>query len=507
MRRFAALVVGASLLALPACGQKTDEASRAAGITPVTALGFASVNLDPSIEQKRNLLGIVRRFPDAREEVRGEFDEARDDLIAELIEDTGLDFERDVKPWLGNEVAVAVLPPADGPEPVVVALVETSDEAGAKAAIDKAAASDEFSGSYQVVGDFVVIADEEDDTAEQAALARIAAQADKDDGGLAEADAFTRVVDRLAGDRLFLAWVDLEQALALADDLGGGELDILDRFGDQASAVAVDLHAEASAIVLQGVADGAGEGNGATAELTRSLPAGTLAALTLFNVGQGITDGIRAFTGEAEGGNFLGELEEETGLDLENDILSWMKGELVVVTGAVPEARSFPDSALVVEPSDRARAEEGVEKIRRVLAEQGFELEERQVAGATAYVAPEPLSDGVQPAMALFADRFVLASNPAYLEQLAEDASPDLGGTDAYRSVLGDSAPENTTMQFVALLDPIREALERFLLTDDEDRASYEEEVKPNLEPLAAFGIVATQEGGFNRVELKLTFD
>ena len=504
MRRLAAVLVGASLLALPACGQKTDETTRAAGITPVTAIGFLSLNLDPAIEQKRNLLSIARRFPDARDEVQGEFDEARDGLIAELLEDTGLDFQRDVEPWLGKEVAVAVLPAAGGDEPLAVAMVETDDEAQARAAIDKATGAGEFEGAYQVIDDFVVVTDAEDLAAEQAALAEISGQADKDDGGLAEADEFTEVVDELAGDRLLLAWVDMKEALAVAGELG---IDGIERFTGEATTLALDVHAESAAVVLQGVAAASGEGNGEAPELTRSLPAGTLAALTLFNVGTGVTEGIRAFTGEGGGGDFLADFEDATGINLETDILSWMRGELVLVGGAIPEGQQFPDTALVVEPSDGAAARDGVAKVRQALADQGFELEEHDVAGTTAYVAPEPFTEGVQPAMALREDRFVLASSAGYLDQLLADGAPRLADTDAYESVLGDDSGENTTMQFVALLDPIREALENLLLADDEDRATYEADVKPNLEPLAAFGIVARQDGRFNKVALKLTFD
>ena len=38
-----------ALTVLPACGQKTDESARAAGVLPSNALGYVSVNLEPSI--------------------------------------------------------------------------------------------------------------------------------------------------------------------------------------------------------------------------------------------------------------------------------------------------------------------------------------------------------------------------------------------------------------------------------------------------------------------------
>lgn len=506
MRRLATLAVAVSVLVLPACGGKTDETSRAAGITPIDALALLSLNLDPSIEQKRNLLNIVRRFPDAREKAKGEFEDARDTLIAEMLEDTGLEYENDVKPWLGNEVAVAVLPPAEGAAPLVVAMVETDDDGEARSALDKAIASGKFGGVYRLIDDFVVISDQDNEADDQRALDLVAAQANKDDGGLAKSKPFTEVVDELAGDRLILGWVDVKDSLQLVEQFGELRgLDFVNRFGGDASTMALDLHAEGGAVVFQGVATTTQATKGNAAKLTRSLPETTLAALTLFNVGEGLAEGLQAVTGMGAG-DFLGEIESQTGLDLEGDILSWMQGELVLVAGDVPSGQQFPDFALVVQPSDRAKAEAGVEKIRQALARQGFELEEREVAGAKAYVVPEPFTDGVQPAMALFPDRFVLATRAEYLEELAKARSPGLAQTDAYESVIDGEGSDDTTMQFVALIDPIREAIER-AEQDDPDRSEYEADVKPNLEPLSAFGIVARTERGFARVEMKLTFD
>lgn len=504
MRRIAATVVGAALLVLPACGGKTDEGKRAAGITPASAVAFVSVNLDPSVEQKRNLLSIVRRFPDARDKVQGEFEEARDGLLADMLEDTGLDFARDVEPWLGNEVALAVLPPEAGGAPVVLAMIESDDDEKARAALEKAARDEGFDGAYQVIDDFVVIAEDADDADAQAALAQVAAQAGRDDP-LAESEAFNHVVDELAGDRLLLAWVDIEKAVEMAGNVAGDTLGPLGSFAEDASAVAVDVHAESASLVLQGVAAARAPGSGRQPDLTRSLPATTLAALTLFDVGKSVTGAIEGFADF--GGEILSDIEDRTGLDLQNDLLSWMGGEFVLAVGPVPEGESFPDTALVVEPTDRARAEQAVGKIRQALSEQGFELQERQVAGTTAYVVPAPFVERVQPAMALFDDRFVLASSPEYLAELADASSAKLADTDAYVNVLSDGSGEDTAMQLVVLIDPIREAVERLALTDPDDRAGYEAEVKPNIEPLEAFGIVARQDGDFGRLTLKLTFD
>lgn len=504
MRRFAAVVAGASLLVLPACGKKTDETARAAGITPVNALAMFSVNLSPSIEQKRNLLSIAKRFPDASDEVKGEFDSARDDVLEGILQDSGLDFAKDVKPWLGKEAAAVILPPGDADGPLFLAMVQTQDKAKAEAAIAKATKSGDFEGAYAVVDDFVVISSQDDPADNQPALDRIVAQAKKDDGGLAKAANFTNVVDELAGDRLILGWVDSEGALDVAEDLGGLEdAEFLRDFGKDA--IGFDLHVEDKAVVFEGVAKASGGGSGSTVELARTLPATTLAAFTMFDIGATVAKALAAVTG-AGGADPTADFEASTGIDIDDDVLSWMKGETTIVVGAVRANQPFPDFAMVVEPTDERRATAGIDKIRAALTDAGLALEEREIGGATAYVVPDPLFGGVQPAMALFPDRFVLANSPAYLGDLAKASTPGLGSTDTYTELVGDNA-KGTTVQFVMLIDPIREAIENAVFEAGADRTGYEKDVKPNLEPLSAFGVKVRRDGDFNRFEVKLTVD
>lgn len=507
MRRFAAVAVAATLLVLPACGSKTDEANRAAGITPSSALALVSVNLSPSIAQKRDLLGIVRKFPDARETVKGEFDDARDRLLGQLLEESGLDYAADVKPWLGKEAALVVLPPPGaGAPPLILAMVQTGDKAKAKAAIEKARASGDFEGAYEIVDDFVVVSDQDDEASNQPALEQITAQSKKTDGALAEATKFTGVIDQLHGDRLVLGWIDAKSSLEVAEDLSGFEgAGFLRGLAQDAGVVAFDLHAEAGAVVFQGAATASGEGTGSVASLTRSLPATTLAALTMFDLGKSAAKALQALAGLG-GEDVTAQLEQATGVDLEADVLSWMEGEAVVVVGPPGGDDPFPQFALVVEPTDRAGAEAGLASIRQGLAAQGLALQETQVAGASALVAASPVFGSLQPAMALFPDRFVLASSPAYLEELARAAEPALGDADAYRGVLG-SDDEGNLGQFILFLDPVREALERSVLSGDDDRASYDKEVRPNLEPLSALGGSTRRSGGYDVFEIRLTFD
>ncbi|MEO6120890.1 MAG: DUF3352 domain-containing protein [Acidimicrobiales bacterium] len=502
------LVAGAGLLALPGCGGKTDEKARAAGITPTDAVAFFSVNLSPSIEQQRNLKGIVEKFPGAAEEVKGDFEDARDRLLDDVTEEAGLDFKTDVKPWLGNEVALAVLPPAagqslaDGDDPPVVLMFETDDAAKATAAMKKSAAEGHFDGQSRVIGDFLVAASSADDDIEMDSLDQVSAAAKADKGGLAKNAKFTSVVDDLAGDRLLLAWADGE---ALAEMSGGALGSVLPPglLGDGAGFAAADVHAEKSALVLRGVATVTGEGGGGEPVLTEGVPDSVLGALTLFDLASGARQALSALAGLG-GGFDLDDLTAGIGIDIEDDVLSWMEGEVVLVAGPAPSGGGIPDFAVIVEPTDQTKAEAGVDKIAAALDDQGFTLDRREVAGAEAFVAPAEF-EGVQPAMALFADRFILATNVEFLETLATKASKSLGASDAYKSVIGQGSRSATSFQLVLRIDPIREAIEAVFPSGG--LADYEREAKSNVEPLNTFGLFSRRDGDRHRFEMRLTVD
>src|SRR5205807_61107 len=134
MRRLIGLVAGLALvIALPACGGKTNETKRAAGLVPSDALAYVSFSLSPSVSQKSHVGSVLQKLPKV---ARKSFDGLKDQLLTQAVKNVGLDYERDVKPWLGSELALAVLPGT--PQPDVVALIRSNDDGKARAALDKA---------------------------------------------------------------------------------------------------------------------------------------------------------------------------------------------------------------------------------------------------------------------------------------------------------------------------------------------------------------------------------
>lgn len=85
-------------------GAVTD---RAAGFAPADSLAYASVYLTPSTGQQMRLGDILTRIPGFTD--RNALGTKIDELAQRFLGGSGLDYRADVKPWLGDEVAVAVV--------------------------------------------------------------------------------------------------------------------------------------------------------------------------------------------------------------------------------------------------------------------------------------------------------------------------------------------------------------------------------------------------------------
>jgi Protein of unknown function (DUF3352) len=239
---------------------------------------------------------------------------------------------------------------------------------------------------------------------------------------------------------------------------------------------------------------------GGVPALTESLPADTLAAFTMFGAWGQLDEA--ALQGEAGKPlkDALDQVRTETGLDVSQDLLSWIGGELVVAAGP-PHDSPFPEIGLVVEPADKAKAAAGVGKIKAAAEKVlGVPLTPIDAGGTKAYVLAESPIPGVAPAMALFPDRFVIASTPDYLMALSKPATPSFGSTDEYKRIAGSGG--KVSLQLVVRLSGVRDAVVGFL--EGKDKAGYDKDVAPWVEPLRAL-LLRAEPGDNGRLELKVT--
>jgi hypothetical protein len=191
---------------------------------PATAFGYARLDLDPSAGQKLDAVRFLRSFPQTKglvadgSDLRKLFFQA----TSPAAKQAGLDYDRDVEPWLGSRIGVAVLPPdPGGGTPVLVAALQVRDEGKARTALTKLRATrwGQHAG-FVVQGGWAVLAPSD---AEARATVEAAARAP-----LSGSPHYVADLRRLGDPGIVTTWLDADRARAALpsatgslDSLGG----------------------------------------------------------------------------------------------------------------------------------------------------------------------------------------------------------------------------------------------------------------------------------------------
>ncbi|HYJ26582.1 MAG TPA: DUF3352 domain-containing protein [Nocardioides sp.] len=136
---------------------------------PASTVAYFSVDLDPSGGQKIEAIKTLRKFPGFTDKVDLQTD---DDLRERFFEEVtssgeceGLDYDADVKPWLGSRAAMAVVDLGED-EPTPVGVVQTTDggkaEDGLSTLVDACGGGEGAEGDvggWVVDGDWIVVAE------------------------------------------------------------------------------------------------------------------------------------------------------------------------------------------------------------------------------------------------------------------------------------------------------------------------------------------------------------
>jgi len=111
---------------------------------PANADIYVTVELDPSLSQKRNLESFLEHFPKLRsqDQIRKNIDSS----LSDSVKDLGLDYKRDVQPWLGNQVAMVARVDSKGGAAALV--VRSTDDAAAARAVDRIKSGHNMSGLH-----------------------------------------------------------------------------------------------------------------------------------------------------------------------------------------------------------------------------------------------------------------------------------------------------------------------------------------------------------------------
>lgn len=454
----ALLVLAAGVVA--GCGGSSSKGDAdPARVAPKAAPIYAVATISPDGDQRDAVNSIARKLFGASDPGK---------TISQGIQrslnrssDLGkLDFQKDVKPWLGRHAAVTVTRIQSGRRRVTGAVIVASKDLDAtRAAVKKAEQGQRISrASYRgvafdvdqsdqsatgIVGDFLVQGFQPDGF-------RAVVDASKD-GGLVDAPSFQGAKKRGEG-KLALAYLDIkgfaaaalallppDQRSAVQGALGGSNPEPLTATLDaKANSVSFELLAPAGKAANR---PGAGK-----PPVIAGLPGDSFAAVGIPRLGQTLTTTLRNFESGLAGavvGRVKAAVAQRTGLDLERDILAsvgdvalFARGTSLVDVGA----------GVVTESQDPAAARRVVSKLGAFIARQGaargVKAVGTRVGGASGVKITVPTVPGAINFVVKGAKLVLAYSDPATTEALSP--STKLSQSSNYRraaSSLGGISP------------------------------------------------------------------
>ena len=175
-------------------------------VLPATTVAFAKLDLDPAAGQKVAAYRLSGKFP-AVSKGAPNIDAEKDALLSALFSDqSDFDYATEIKPWLGDRVALAAVPDTAseaGLDPVLA--VAYTDEAKMRAALDKAVRTEEDFG-YVTVDGYALISDSQPHA--EAVLAGVRR------AKLSSVKNYRADLESLHGDQIAVGWADLAATVA-----------------------------------------------------------------------------------------------------------------------------------------------------------------------------------------------------------------------------------------------------------------------------------------------------
>jgi hypothetical protein len=316
----AVIAIGVSAVLVAGVGTAVAIGSAIGGgpqpedVLPKNTIAVAKIDLAPSLGQRKAVYDLSKKFDNV--DVKG-VESLKDDLLEQFFESSGteLNYDNDIKPWLGDRAAIAAVSDNSEDHVAPVAAVQYTDKDEASRTLKKAQQDDDEL-FFAFSGDYVLVA------STQAEADRYA----KADDHLADNETFNNAIDALEGDQIITGWVDRKAAYAAvpADQRAQFKFD-----GNPSGSVVVGAHADSDYVEVVGKAVDVGDslkqygagklGNGRGNNLIATMPIESTAAVELTGLGDSLT---KAY-GELQKQPFFGDINEsaqEYGLTLPDDL-------------------------------------------------------------------------------------------------------------------------------------------------------------------------------------------
>ena len=531
-----AAVVAAAIFLFLRTLSHPDEAT--ARFVPPSAAAYVSINLRPGISQLRTARNVMDRF------LTDDLLDRRDELLDDLEDETGIHFLDDVTPWLGTDLSLILLSfDPDRPEWVILAQVRdrsgaedfiddlvdyfeeesyTEFDSGRRRGVELWVAEDE-NLALGLTDDYLLIGDSEDTIEDMADNLE-----SPPSRTLLDSPAFTEARDSLPADRFAFLYVQAEEALDLLEDE-------IDPYGDEAEAfrqarrnipeyVAASVSFIGDGIRFDIVGETPSSGFDFDSDnRLRSpgvLPADTLALFSMVGVDRAWEEARNSLEdldpyAREELEEFLDDFEDETGVDLERDVIDELSGE--VALALLPSdlellADDFDEfgvveALLLVGVEDSAGILDALDAFADLLEDEGIDID-RDSLGDYELVTMRPDDyefEAYEPGYIATDEWAVVGSNIDGLEAFHDAASgavETLESNPAFERII-DLAPAPLHFLIYADIAGLLEMVEEAL--DDEMRSDYRRDVEPFVEQLGAILMAASMTDDEMRFSVILT--
>jgi hypothetical protein len=357
---------------------------RAAAAVPADAPVYLNVYLQPSAAQQMRLGKLLGRLPGFGDQAT--LDTKVDEALQQALGGFGLDYRDDLKPWLGDQLAVAAWPTTDAAATDALLVAAVKERPAAEAALARLAGAPpdaspaSYGGRTIVVGTRYTYAFLADDlVALGSNEAQVRRAIDVESGSrpaLASAPAFKAAGIGLPVDYLASVYVDLEllgRGSGVQGDLGAF------------STVSAVLVANDTGLELQGEApfDGlAADASARAAAALTSEPASLSDWMPASTQAEGVVFGVKSLfqtverLGADPGAEALGQALTQLravvafglGLSVDDDLLPLLDREAAL---AISVRDGQPYGQLLLRPADAAAAESALSRARDALEARG----------------------------------------------------------------------------------------------------------------------------------------
>jgi hypothetical protein len=418
-----ALLAGILALAVTATVADPGPGGGAAQLVPASALAFARLSTDPDDPAARRLARLAPRIPG--------YLRLRDAALTAVSPAPGaFDLRRDVRPWLGDEAAVALVDLGGG-RFGSLAIASVRNRPRAEALLQRIAGSRpglrygktvvrRFGGNAAAfVRGFLVAGPE-------LAVQRSLDVARGDTPSLARSRAFPRALE---GSRRPAEVYVSPRGLRAR----GGLARLLDhpRLTELGAAAGADTRGLRVRVRSTGTG-----GEQFRPTLAARVPAGAVALVAAPDVGRAVAAAQRAGAG-ATLDSVRTALSEGAALDLDRDLLGKLSGGFAAWLAPGDAAPVIGLAAHTGDPGGLrvalARLQDPVARLLAEDAEAPPVFSTREIAGTDAYTLN--VAEGFQPTYAVAGDTAVLATSPSAVEAFLDRRGPRLESTRGFRAV------------------------------------------------------------------------